>query len=825
MLTARRYLCAIVFSQFLVACGGGSSGGGVQSGDGVTPGDNDNSGSTTDPQTFFQQDISSSTDFCRTCHIPGGVADVADGRALMLSNNVAEDYSNFYSAWQALGGGVESSPLLREPADPAEPHSGGKPWPVGGAVYESMRTLLNCWENPTACNLQSDGGDPVAELPLLRSSRGSHVWADFCADQPDSALLPADPRELVQPGVNGNRNVVFNIDWRSCDTNEIQRPANCGEYRSLVSEGELVAKGQGQPGTAHMFSANGYQSMDFTDPTTWMEGGSFFTIPAEAYNRLWQTWSGYILRPALPARPENFDELIAQRYGSVLGSERNPYPLPGEDPNQTNGGSGQLPVAFTQLREPDGTWTGNIGVKLCSFCHDGQVVSNRAPGMNEVFGGGGTIGDFTVAFRDFAAVGLNPAFGLLSGLVTVAPNRGTGAIDQFQVGFIAFNGGTFEEYTNDKIILSQAIGVIKSPPWWNMGHRVQKFHGAVLPVDSSRIDMAAYTPLLPAQLGDIEATTEWVDEASYAFQLWAESLKAPEYPGQINTDLAEQGAILFHSKNLWAEGLNNPEPEPQNPGNGSCASCHGVYSPRFANDPAFLVDPGLTGVAANLISTEYINTDPVYADAMQSLRNPDGSPARGSDNVPFLNCGLGDFSQTENNAPVILAPPLYGVWASAPYLHNASVPNVWQLLSSAESRPNIWVRHSAPAPEGLEGSVVMGFDTNFDRAYDEQKMGWKYDELDCVSNFLQTQPLLACNPIAPDLPTLQDLLGVLYSQVALLWNLPIDDLANVPFTDQQVENRKVYNTNMYSQGNQGHEFTAVLTDAERAAIIEYLKTL
>lgn len=55
----------------------------------------------------------------------------------------------------------------------------------------------------------------------------------------------------------------------------------------------------------------------------------------------------------------------------------------------------------------------------------------------------------------------------------------------------------------------------------------------------------------------------------------------------------------------------------------------------------------------------------------------------------------------------------------------------------------------------------------------------------------------------------------------LAWNL-----LNVPiFTDQQIEERKIYNTNYYSQGNGGHEFTAVLTEAERRAIKEYLKTL
>lgn len=44
-------------------------------------------------------------------------------------------------------------------------------------------------------------------------------------------------------------------------------------------------------------------------------------------------------------------------------------------------------------------------------------------------------------------------------------------------------------------------------------------------------------------------------------------------------------------------------------------------------------------------------------------------------------------------------------------------------------------------------------------------------------------------------------------------------------TKDDVEKRKVFNTALYSQGNQGHKFTAVLSDAGRRAIIEYLETL
>ena len=669
-------------------------------------------------------------------------------------------------------------------------------------------------------NTETDTSNNSGEQVLLRSSRGGHAWAEFCDGKPDNSPLPQDPRELIQDGANTGKAVVFNVDWQSCFINDSLRPQNCGDYRTLHAKGALIGRGQGQPETAHMFSGQTTEYANFTDPTSISGSGSLFTITADAYNNLWQTWTGYIAAPQLPARPANYDYLISQRYGSALPLERNPYPLAGEDPNQTNGGSGQLPVAFTQLREADGNWTGQIGVKLCSFCHDGQLSTATAGQQAPVFGGAGTIGDFTVAFRDFAAAGLSPTFGLLGGSLTIAPNRGTGAIDQFQIGFLVFNGGNPEEFTNDKILFSQAIGNIKSPPWWNMGHRVQKFHGAVLPMDSSRIDMAAYYPLA---INDDPVA--WVDEASYPFQIWAESLKAPAYPGPVNQSLAEQGAILFHNKNLWAASLNNPVPQPGELGNGSCASCHGVYSPRYANDTNFLADPRMAGIAANLVSMDVIRTDAVYADAQQSLRNADGSPNVGIEYNPFLECGIGDFGDTPNNESVMLVPPLFGTWASAPYFHNASVPNLWGVLDPNNERPNIWLRQSTPAPEGMEGRVVMGFDTDISRAYDHEKMGWKYTELDCVSGFPATQPLLNCNPIDPSLPSLQDVLGAIYTEVALLWNLPIDELASIPLVDQQIEARKVYNTNIYSQGNQGHDFTVVLTDAERRAIIEYLKTL
>ncbi len=116
----------------------------------------------------------------------------------------------------------------------------------------------------------------------------------------------------------------------------------------------------------------------------------------------------------------------------------------------------------------------------------------------------------------------------------------------------------------------------------------------------------------------------------------------------------------------------------------------------------------------------------------------------------------------------------------------------------------------------------MGYDTKLERAYDFDKPGWKSEELACGD--AGTEPVLACNPAAPSDPSpAQTLLGVVYTEAGASWNAPRPD--GITMTQQDIENRKIFNTHLYSQGNQGHDFTAVLSDAERSALIESLKTL
>ena len=107
------------------------------------------------------------------------------------------------------------------------------------------------------------------------------------------------------------------------------------------------------------------------------------------------------------------------------------------------------------------------------------------------------------------------------------------------------------------------------------------------------------------------------------------------------------------------------------------------------------------------------------------------------------------------------APPLDGVWATTPYFHNGSVPTLAGVLNS-KARPKVFTRSFHTA----EGD------------YDKQRVGWKVTEVP---------------PADPKRPAF--------------------------------ERRKVYDTTQPGRGNGGHTYGDALSPDDRAAVIEYLKTL
>jgi len=66
-----------------------------------------------------------------------------------------------------------------------------------------------------------------------------------------------------------------------------------------------------------------------------------------------------------------------------------------------------------------------------------------------------------------------------------------------------------------------------------------------------------------------------------------------------------------------------------------------------------------------------------------------------------------------------VAVSLDGVWARAPYLHNGSVPTLWDLLEVPENRPKVFYRAYDVYDQQKAGFVSSGADA--------EREGWRYD--------------------------------------------------------------------------------------------------
>lgn len=256
------------------------------------------------------------------------------------------------------------------------------------------------------------------------------------------------------------------------------------------------------------------------------------------------------------------------------------------------------------------------------------------------------------------------------------------------------------------------------PAWWNMKRKKTIYHAGTTPSTSVRTLMAFMLSPLNSGKYIKDQETTFRDIQAYLF-----SLEAPKYPFAIDEKKAEAGKELFV--------LN-------------CAKCHGTYGSerKYPN---------------RVVDLETIGTDRGLSDAYREPgikrfndswfgkeTGPDGKP---------IQAKITDGYQ---------APPLDGVWATAPYFHNGSAPTIYHVLNSKE-RPKIFTR-----------SFRTGKDD-----YDSARLGWKFTVLD---------------------------------------RTPAKDAA-------ASERRKVYDTTQPGRGNGGHTFGDKLTEEERAAVMEYLKTL
>ncbi len=147
----------------------------------------------------------------------------------------------------------------------------------------------------------------------------------------------------------------------------------------------------------------------------------------------------------------------------------------------------------------------------------------------------------------------------------------------------------------------------------------------------------------------------------YAF---LSEVKAPRYPLSINETKANRGRVVFNS---------------------NCASCHGTYGNETNDYPELNV------------ALSDIGTDSVRHEALTSAHRKH-----------YGDSWFADYGrQTTYSSPDgYTAPPLDGIWATAPYLHNGSVPTLRSLLFP-EERPRVWRRISESFNEAEVGYMIQ----------------------------------------------------------------------------------------------------------------------
>ena len=109
-------------------------------------------------------------------------------------------------------------------------------------------------------------------------------------------------------------------------------------------------------------------------------------------------------------------------------------------------------------------------------------------------------------------------------------------------------------------------------------------------------------------------------------------------------------ALALRGRDLYATG---------------CAECHGTYDDSLS-EPELLRFPN---------TEDDLGTDPARADLLRQ------------EIADTVNGGPFGRYITARTVTTYTAPPLTGIWASAPYFHNGSVPTLWHLMRP-ETRPD-----------------------------------------------------------------------------------------------------------------------------------------
>ena len=178
-------------------------------------------------------------------------------------------------------------------------------------------------------------------------------------------------------------------------------------------------------------------------------------------------------------------------------------------------------------------------------------------------------------------------------------------------------------------------------PWWHLKKKTALYADGLLKGDFVR-------PIMQFTMGEPSGEKIKFWEGDFKDVLaYLKTIQPPKYPLAIDAKLAGEGQKVFEK---------------------TCAGCHGTY--------------GVTGKYPNkIVPLEVVNTDPIRVQGLTK-------EFRAYFNKTW-------FAQNSSHAEEVptgyVAPPLDGIWATAPYFHNGAVPTIYGVLTEA-ARPKYFKR-------------------------------------------------------------------------------------------------------------------------------------
>ncbi|MBX7165471.1 MAG: cytochrome c [Pirellulales bacterium] len=310
-----------------------------------------------------------------------------------------------------------------------------------------------------------------------------------------------------------------------------------------------------------------------------------------------------------------------------------------------------LPLGYVQTAD------GGLAIN-CLACHGGKVEGRPQPAVGNSHFAFQTLAQDLLRFRQSRGQSLGPE-AMMAVAFPLGRTNGTTNAQTFSVALLAMRDANLELLERPRSIRLEHYD-LDAPPLWNTRHKrhlyidgyVPKTHRVIMQFTLTAANSGAEVRSWDNDFRDVLA--------------WIESLEPPPYPGAIDRALAARGETAF---------------------NRTCAECHGHYGAQ-PDYPEKRVPIDVVGTDAKRLTGMPAEHRRFFE---QSWFNEDGN------------------LRVEAEPDGYVAPPLYGIWASAPYFHNGSVPTLWHVLHP-EARPQLWRRTEDGYDHDRLGLEVTTFD-------------------------------------------------------------------------------------------------------------------